>query len=516
MGHPEAVTVSRRAPVLLRTSGLRKSYGAVHAVRGMDFDLRAGEVHGLIGENGAGKSTLLGMIAGRITPDEGSIVIDGQEHPGLTPRQARDAGIAIVYQELSLCPNLTVAENVFLGDVPVRRGARLDRRRMRSRTREILAQLGTDVDPDTPIAELRPAEQQLTEIARALARRARIVVLDEPTSSLTHEDFETLRAVIDRLKEQGVGVIFVSHRLAEVLDLCDRVTVMRDGQQVRTMPVGQASVRVLARLMVGDADIRPRDERPARAEEGARPDRLRLQGASAKGAFEGVDLRVRAGEIVGLAGLRGSGRHELTEAIYGLRPFTSGEMELDGVRTIADDPRAARALGIRFVPQERRAQGLVGIWDVQRNLALGNLAWSTQHGIIRASRMRRWATEVMRRFGVVPTVPTTLISSLSGGNQQKVVLARTLVDHPNLLLLLEPTRGIDVAAKAEVAAIVRATAAGGSGVLVVDSEVEELLALCDRVYVMHRGRISGDLEGSEMSEDQVAYLASGGSSQEAA
>jgi rhamnose transport system ATP-binding protein len=504
------VTGPAPAPALV-ARGLRKSFGAVRAVRGMDIALHPGEVQGLIGENGAGKSTFLGMLAGRVRPDGGEVVIDGVSHAALTPHLARALGISIVYQELSLCPNMSVAENIFIGDPPTRGGVLLRRDEMRRAATELLSSLGASVDPDAEVSDLRPADQQLTEIARSLAHQARVLILDEPTSSLTHEDFEVVRSMLESLRNQGVAILFVSHRLSEVLELCGSITVMRDGSAVATLPAESSTEAELASHMVGNAAIRPRAKRRLASEHAADvPPRLELRSASHPGLFEDVSLHVRPGEIVGLAGLRGSGRHELTEAIYGLTPLADGDMRMDGQPVRPHDAKAGRALGMTYVPQERRAQGLVSVWDVQRNLALGNIDLVLHRGLLLAGRLRRWAAIQIERFGVTPPQPSTPITSLSGGNQQKVVVARNLVTLPRLLILVEPTRGIDVAAKAEVAALVAAAADAGAGVLVVDSEVAELLALSDRIYVMHRGRMAGEVAGDRMTEERIAFLAAGG------
>jgi ABC-type sugar transport system ATPase subunit len=495
---------------LLRASELTKSFGAVHAVEGASIDVWPGEVVGLIGENGAGKSTLIGMIGGLLRPDAGRLAILGEERSEWNPGVARRVGVAVVYQELSLCPNMTVAENMHLGDPTARFGV-LDRRAMRRATRSVMSELGAAISPDTRIESLRIAEQQLVEIGRAVHQKLRVLILDEPTSSLSHEDFETLKRLLEQLKKSGVGIVFVSHRLTEVTALSDRIVVMRDGRVVSTAPGSDATVDGLSRLMVGRAQEEPlRRVAITEVHPSSPPTVLQLRAATRHGDFDSIDLHVSSGEIVGIAGLRGAGRHELAETVFGLRQLDGGEIWLSGVRLDRTSPARARALGVSYLPQDRRREGIVGVWDVRHNLALGNLSMSSRHGVISHSRLDAWARGVIRRFKVRPDNPTAPVLSLSGGNQQKVVLGRSLAAAPKLLLALEPTRGVDVGAKAEIRNILRRTADEGAGVLLVDSELSDLIVLCDRIYVMHRGRLAGVLTGDEATEERITYLAAGG------
>jgi ABC-type sugar transport system ATPase subunit len=491
--------------LVLEVVGLTKSYGAIKATDNVSLDVAAGEIHGIVGENGAGKSTLIGMIGGSVVPDSGHIVLRGVTHEALNPRMVAQLGISVVYQELSLCGNLTVAENVHLGNPPTRWGLFLDRHRMRQETAQLLDELGGRVNLDVPVERLPTADQQLTELARSLSHRVRLLILDEPTSSLTHEDFETLTTVIRRLTTTGVGVIFVSHRLSEILDLCDRVTVMRDGQSILTVPCTETSIEELAHHMVGASQPREAGNVPSIASQPTNPDGevvLRVEGASRKGKFEDVDIYVRAGEIVGIAGLRGSGRHELAASIYGLDRFDTGRVSVGGP--------ARKGRSSAYVPQDRKSQGLIHIWDVQRNLALGNLKLSSRWGVFRLRRLSNWARTVLLLLRVNPAEPALPIVSLSGGNQQKVVFGRALQNSPKLLLLLEPTRGVDVGAKSEIRQIIRETAMEGAGILVIESELEELLALSQRIYVMHRGRVVAEIDAGDASEQLITMLAAGG------
>ena len=504
--------MSSDGEVLLRARGLSKTFGAIHAVTDMSIEVAAGEVHALVGENGAGKSTLIGMLGGSVSPDSGELEVGGRLLPSLSPVLARELGVAVVYQELTLCPNMTVAENIFVGAPPVRGRILLDRKTMGVIARATLAELGGDFDPDLPVERTILANRQLTEIARALVRRANVLILDEPTSSLTHDDFRRLKNTIRRLRESGIGVIFVSHRLSEVLELSTRVTVMRDGRHVATLPTETTTERQLASLMVGRVgamDIVENEYRQPRHAMGAPV--LNVRNATRSPHFADVTIEVQSGEIVGIAGLRGSGRHELADCIYGLDRLDSGTVEIAGSpaprRT---SPRRSRSSGLTYVPLNRRSQGLIGVWDVKHNLALGNPAKAFKRALFSNTRLMRWVPSVLKQFNIAPPAPNMAVLKLSGGNQQKVVLARNVATLPKLLILLEPTRGVDVASKAEIRSLIRSAASDGVGVLLVDSELPELVGLCDRVYVMHRGQVTGELTRGELSEEAVTYLAAGG------
>lgn len=496
---------------LVSGENLYKRFGAITAVDHMYIDVQAGEIHGLVGENGAGKSTLIAMLGGSLGPDGGHIECDGRRFSSLTPVVARRLGINIVYQELSLAPNLTVGENIFLGRPPTKWGVLTDRRAILDGASEALERLGASIDPTIPVDKASHADRQLTEIARAVVGRVRVLILDEPTSSLTHHDFDRLKDTLRKLTASGVGVVFVSHRLPEVLELAGRITVMRDGRKVSTIHSSTTSARELASLMVG-RDI----ERSSRfgvsiisAPIYGRTV-LETRNASRAPSFTEVSITVRAGEIVGLAGLRGSGRHELVDSIYGLERLDSGEIWVDGERLRSGSPRDSRKRGVTYVPLNRRTQGLVSIWDVSRNLALGNADKTFHWGLMRSNWLKRWVRELLNSFAITPSRPETSIQHLSGGNQQKVVLARNIVGSPKLLLLLEPTRGVDVGSKEEIRAIVRDISRRGAGVLLVDSELSELVSLCNRVYVMHRGRVVQELSEALISEESVTFLAAGG------
>ncbi|MBB4662186.1 sugar ABC transporter ATP-binding protein [Conexibacter arvalis] len=509
------------APQLL-LDDVRKRFGGVHALRGARLALtRPGVVHGLIGANGSGKSTLLGVLSGQQRPDAGRIVLDGAEIALTSPLAALRHGIAMVSQETALAPDLSIAENVFLGGRLVRRRVRgIDWRASNARAAELLASLGLDEDPATPVGRLRPDRQQMVEIARALSQEARILILDEPTSSLGDDEVQALFAAVRRLRARGVSTIFVSHRLPELLALADELTVLRDGETVAAGPIADFDADRIVEAMVGPAvaeRARARSgaaTRPAAATAGstttttASVPALRLRGVGAPGLLREVDLDVAAGEVVGLAGVVGAGRSELLEAIFGALP-ASGTVELHGSALRARDPRAAIAAGVGYLPPDRKHQGLVLQRSVADNLAM---VATRDAGRLRApggAAERALVGEAIATLRIVAASPAAPVSTLSGGNQQKVALGRWIAARSRVLLLDEPTRGVDVAAKAEIHRLLRAAAADGAALLVSSSETEELLALCDRIVVLARGEVVASLTAEEASEEAVARFAGG-------
>ena len=497
---------------VLEMTGIRKNFGGVQALRGIDFSVRPGEIHALLGENGAGKSTLMNIMCGALPDYHGQMRLEGQVVRFASPHAAQKAGVATVFQELDLVPGLSVADNLSLGREPKRRGLFLDGQRMRRTAERALALVGASIPARTRVSALRLGEQQIVAIAKALAAEARILILDEPTAALSAHEVELLFGLMRGLRRRGVGIVFISHRLDEVGQVADRVTVMRDGSVVAVLP-GSSTPEELVPLLTG----RPAQEMfPAR--ETVR-DRVclrmtdfgyRLRRPSA-GWREptGVSLDVREGEIVGLVGLLGSGRTELLQAVSGGAPpgRRFGTLEIDGrpvrLRSIISGQRQ----GIGFVPDDRRRDGLVPTRNVAQNLALASLSSLSTGGFVRRGRQRdavRWAFEA---FGIKADTPTAPILSLSGGNQQKVLIGRALLRKPRLLLLDEPTRGVDVAAKADIYHLVRSLAADGLAVLVASSELPELAGWCDRLVILREGRVVVDVAPDT---DPALVLASAG------
>jgi ABC-type sugar transport system ATPase subunit len=494
------------ATEILRADRVHKRYGGVHALRGAHLDVRPAEVHGLVGENGSGKSTLLKILSGQVHADSGTIMLDGRPMQVRNPTEALRHGIATVTQETTLAPDLSIAENVFLGHRMVARRGLINWRRTRRRARDALARLGLELDPALPVRRLRPDQQQMVEIARALSIDARVLILDEPTSSLTDDEVSSLFTVVRRLREDGVAVIFVSHRLNEIFELADRVTVLRDGHTVGEGVISDFDRPKLIELMVGHA----LEDALAEAEHDESADGrvLEVRELSLPGVFDSIDLDVGAGEIVGLAGLVGAGRSELLEAIFGLRK-PAGTIKVGGRKVTYRSPQQAVRDGVAFVPSDRKRQGLVLQMTVLENLMMASTSRVARLRPPRAREELATAQRTISELRIHAHSPRALVSTLSGGNQQKVVLGKWLTTEPKVMMLDEPTRGVDVGAKAEIYRLLFAAANRGIGVLVSSSEVPELLTLCHRILVLFRGRVVASLARDEASEARIAHFAGG-------
>ena len=490
---------------ILQSEGVHKRFGGVHALRGASLAALPGEVHALVGENGSGKSTMLKILSGQLAPDAGTLRFDGVETSFRNPTDALRQGIATVTQETTLAPELSIAENIFIGHRMARRARLIDWRGTRRAASRALDRLGLDLDPGLPVKRLRPDQQQLVEIARALSIDARVLILDEPTSSLTDDEVQALFGLVGRLRREGVATIFVSHRLNEVFAIADRFTVLRDGHTVGEGPAGEFDRPLLIHLMVGRA---LEDTQAPEQQSASSRSVLRLRGLTLPGAFEDVSLEVGAGEIVGLAGLVGAGRSELLEAVFGLRQ-ANGIIEVDGRETSLRSPRQAMRAGIGFVPADRKLQGLVLSMTVRENLMMASTA---RHARLRYPSPARELAAVRSTISDLdirvhsPRVP---VSTLSGGNQQKVVLGKWLSTDPQVLMLDEPTRGVDVGAKAEIYRLLFEAAERGIAILLSSSETPELQTLCDRILVIFRGRIAASLSREEASEARIAHFAGG-------
>jgi rhamnose transport system ATP-binding protein len=491
-------------PVLV-VEHVKKSFGAVRALEDGDIALYPGEVHGLVGENGAGKSTLVKIVAGVHRPDAGRLLLDGEEAVFDNAKQSQAAGIAIIFQEPTLFPDLTVAENIFVGAQPLKRGRRIDGRRMRRESVALFHQLGVRLDPDRLARGLSIADQQLVEIAKALTANARVIVMDEPTAALTTTEVDRLFGIVERLRARGNAVLFVSHRLEEIFAVCRRVTVMRDGRHVLTKPIEELTTQSIIRAMVG------RDMDALFPKVAAEPGRdvLEVDRLTREGVFTDVSFSVRSGEIVALAGLVGAGRTEVARAIFGIDRWDAGSVRVHGRPLRPGSPTAAMAAGVGLVPEDRRQQGLVMDFSIERNIALASLERVRRGGLIphgaERSFAKDWALRLRLKYGRL----TNAVWTLSGGNQQKVVLAKWLARKPSLLIVDEPTRGIDVGTKAEVHRLLSELAAQGVAVLMISSELPEVLGMADRIVVLFEGRVSREFERAEADEDAIMHAATG-------
>jgi rhamnose transport system ATP-binding protein len=496
--------MAEQQPILALDS-VSKSFGAVAAVQNVSYPLYAGEAHALVGENGAGKSTIVKMLAGVHRPDTGAIILDELPIELHAPSDARDAGIAVIYQEPTLFPDLSVAENIYLGRQPLLGGRRIDHAAVRRDATALFQRLDVVIDPDRPAAGLSIADQQLVEIAKALSAEARVIVMDEPTAALSGHEVERLFAVVRSLRDQGAAVLFISHRFEEVTALCQRVTIMRDGRHVSTDPIEDLTIPLMVRRMVGrdlDSLFPKQDVAPGQVV-------LEVRGLSRAGVFLDVNFDVRAGEIVALAGLVGAGRSEVVRSIFGIDPRDTGEVRVLGKPLAAGDPSAAMAAGVALVPEDRRQQGLVMDLSIERNTTLTRRRALARFGLLFGGRERRWAADWTARLQTKYARLSDPVGTLSGGNQQKVVLAKWLSTQPRVLIVDEPTRGIDVGTKAEVHRLMSNLAADGVGIVMVSSELPEVLGMADRVLVMREGRVTAELSREEATEETVMLAAMG-------
>ena len=493
---------------VLEVAGVDKSFAGVHALRGVDFALGQGEVHALVGENGAGKSTLIKVVTGVHRPDAGRVRFAGAEREFRNPLEAQAAGISTIYQEVNLVPLMSVARNLYLGREPRRLGL-VDVGRMNRQAAEELRRFGVAADVTRPLRTLGLGAQQMVALARAVQVDARVVIMDEPTSSLEPREVDTLFEVIRGLKAQGIAVVYVSHRLDELYAVCDRVTVMRDGAVVHTGPIAGLQRLKLISLMLGRemSAVREKgatafDADRSRATGDSRP-ALRATGLSLRHRLHRVSLDIRPGEVVGLGGLLGAGRSETAKAITGALATDSGSVEVDGVRLHRRSPAAAMRAGVVMLAEDRKAEGIIPNLSVRENISLAALPRLSRAGLVSRARQDELVRFFMDRLRIKASGPDQKVSDLSGGNQQKVLLARWLCLQPKVLLLDEPTRGIDVGAKAEVQALINELAGDGLGVLLISSELEELIEGSDRVVVLKDGRVVGELEGEQVSEDTL-------------
>jgi ribose transport system ATP-binding protein len=492
-------------PPVLEVSGLKKSFPGVLALGGVSLKLDKGEVLALIGENGAGKSTLMKILAGVQPADEGKFCVDGKDVVFRNVNDAMNQGIALIHQELNLCGNLDLASNIFLGREPKKLGF-IDQVQMTEQAKEYLSQVGLDLPVDTLAGSLPIGKQQLVEIAKALSSDARVLIMDEPTSSLSQKETETLFDVVMNLRDRGISVIYISHRLGEVIRLADRVTVFRDGENAGDLSKDEINHNNMVRLMVGrelseffDRTIHNPGKRVLSLKKFCSPSYPNNP----------ISLDIHAGEIVGIAGLVGAGRTELLQTIFGVTPSVGGTLEIEGTETMISNPKGAIASGIALVPEDRKQHGLVLPMSVRENSSLPSLQRESSRGWINPISEEKGTLEAIDSLKIKTPSPEQVAQFLSGGNQQKIVLGKWLAMNPKLLMLDEPTRGIDIGAKREIYKLMENLAGQGMAILFVSSEMEEVLGMADRAYVMHEGKISGELSRDQLSEESIMNLATG-------
>jgi ribose transport system ATP-binding protein len=492
--------------MLIRMHGIDKAFGPVRVLEGVEFQLAAGEIHALVGENGAGKSTLMKILCGVYQADAGGVDVDDRP---VTVRNTRDAealGIAIIHQELNLIPQLSVMENMFLGREPQRFGV-IDTTVMRKQCREHLALLGAaNIDPETEAGTLSIGQQQMVEIAKALSLDARVLIMDEPTAALTEREIELLFGIMVDLKRRGVGIVYVSHRMEEIFRICDKISVLRDGQFVGERPTAETNFNDVVRMMVG----REIGERfPTRAVTLGK-ERLNVDALADENNISGVSFTVRAGEVLGVAGLMGAGRSEILKTLFGINRRTAGTVALEGMPLEVTRPRDAIGAGIGFVTEDRKSQGLVLSMSVRENITLAHLGGYARAGVVNGRQEAAAVGEQIARLRIRTRDAELDVKSLSGGNQQKVVFAKWLEIKPRVLLLDEPTRGVDVGGKAEIYHIINELAGAGVAIVMVSSELPEVLAMSDRILVMHQGRQAGIFEARTATQESIMAAAAGG------
>ncbi|MEZ4622617.1 MAG: sugar ABC transporter ATP-binding protein [Caldilineaceae bacterium] len=487
---------------LLAMHHITKTFGGVHALTDVSFACQAGTVHALLGENGAGKSTLMKILAGAYQADRGEIVFKGERYTHFSTRQALDLGIRIVYQELNLLPMMSVAENIFLGHEPRNRFGVIDQRHLVRETRNLLARLGIALDPHELVGDLPVASQQIVEIAKALSEQADLIVMDEPSAILAGHELAKLFAIIRTLKAEGVTVIYISHRLNEIFEIADDVTVLKDGKLVDSAPIAAVNRRDLITMMVGRTleEIFPQST-------SQRGDAVLVATALQNRRLRNVSLTLHAGEIVGLAGMVGAGRSEVARALFGADPLNGGTITINGKQLAAPSPRRAIGAGLALAPEDRKGQGLLVDQAIRTNLTLPVLGQLARHGLIQRDREDTLLARACNALAIVMASPDQEVQALSGGNQQKVVLAKWLETKPTVMILDEPTRGIDVGAKFEIYQLIRQLADRGVAILMISSELPEILGMSDRILVMNDGRLAGELTRAEATEERIVELA---------
>lgn len=490
---------------ILKLTNISKTYPGVKALQNISMEFGEGEIHSIMGENGAGKSTMIKIISGAIQPDpgEGVIEIDGEVVPHMTPALARDKGISVIYQEFTLVPTMSVVENIFLGQ---RVGGKVmpDFKEMRRRAKEIFDEFGVDIDLDVMVSELTPGKQQLVEIAKALTKNVKIMIMDEPSASISVADVKTLFSIIHKLKEKKVTIIYISHRMEEVFELSDRVSILRDGMYIGTKDIEEVDRKHLITMMVGRELTESYPSRSTTIGETV----LEVKDLCGNGDFD-ISFQLKKGEVLGLAGLVGAGRTELAKVIYGAAKMTSGEIWVKGKKVHIGSPRQAIALGIGYIPEDRKNEGCFLNFPVDWNISISNLPGMSKGVVMLKKKIEAVGEEYIEKLSIKTPSQTQYVKNLSGGNQQKVVVAKTLVAQTDIIIFDEPTRGIDVGAKQEIYQLMNELISQGVSIIMISSEMEELMGMSDRILVMSEGRITGELQKDEFEQTRILEMASG-------
>ena len=486
--------------------GIDKSFGYNQVLKQAGFTLESGEVHALMGENGAGKSTLMKILTGVYTKDAGTVLVDGKEVNYKNPQEAEKAGIVFIYQELNVMFDLTVEENLFMGKEIHGKFGICDRKAMQKKAREALNTLGVDISPKTVMSELSVGQQQMVEICKALMADAKVIIMDEPTAALTQSETVALFKVIESLRKKGVSMVYISHRMEEIFELCDRITVLRDGSYIGVKNIPETNMNEIVKMMIG----REIGERYPSRDVKIGKEVLKVKGLTRKGTFHDVSFSVRAGEVLGVSGLMGAGRTEIMQAIFGNLSYESGSIEIDGKEVKISNPRQAMEQGIGFITEDRKTEGLMLDKSIRENISLCNLGRISKSSVISKEAEKNMVAEAIKDLHIKCFGPYHECNNLSGGNQQKVVLAKWILTNPKILILDEPTRGVDIGAKKEIYSIINKLAAQGVAIIMVSSELPEVLGMSDNIMVVREGEVRGIISYEEANQERVMTLATGG------
>jgi len=491
---------------MIEMTGISKAFNGNTVLNNVQFNLREGEIHALMGENGAGKSTLMKILGGIHQKDAGEIKVDGQPVHFKSTKDAEKCGIVIIHQELNILPDLSVAENLFLGKEKTYGFGILKSREMEEEAQQLLSKLGLNVHPRTRAGDLSVGKQQIIEIAKAIASNAKYIIMDEPTAALTDREIHTLFKTIRELKEKGISFVYISHRMEEIFAICDRITILRDGQYVGERNIPETTFDEIVAMMVGRELGERFPERKAEIGEV----KLEVRNLTVKGLFENISFNVRKGEVVGMAGLMGAGRTEVVETIFGYRKAHSGDILIDGKKVSIKSPMDALKQKIGYVTEDRKTKGLVLDFSIQENVSLANLKKVSTSGVVSKEKESSLVNQYIKQLKIRTSSPKQSAKSLSGGNQQKVVLAKWLGTEPEVLILDEPTRGVDIGAKKEIYQIINDLAQAGVAILMISSELPEIIGMADRVLVMHEGKLTGEVSKEEMTQERIMHFATGG------